>query len=203
MYEPDEEYNWIMFDSAALYIQEQLGVSQAEAQAKLRRSCADEKIRSMRAPVDPNWEPSLGVIRPIRYVYDPLEKPRAEPEDKWFSTQSADWQRISAREWRDREVDYDADNGKIDVMINEADFWHWFDQQPANREAKTKSSSNRPRDVVKQAINALWPGGIPKELMNKTVVKLVCDKLAKDCKQKGLPLLVVSGDTILRAAGRK
>ena len=58
-------------------------------------------------------------------------------------------------------------------------------------------------DVVKQAINALWPDKVPKELVNKTVVKLVRDKLGKDCEQKGLPTLAVSDDTILRAAGRK
>jgi hypothetical protein len=202
MYEQDLDA-WLSFYGGALYIQERLGVSQAEAQATLRRACADEKIRSMKAPRDPTYDPSL---RHPQHPHDPLEKPPDDPKDNVFGTAYGpvvDWERISAREWRDREVDYDADDGQIDVVINGYDFSHWLDQQPANREATTKPAGKHPRDVVKHAINELWPDEVPKELVNKAVVKLVRDKLAKDCEKKGLPLLPVSDDTILRAAGRK
>jgi hypothetical protein len=47
------------------------------------------------------------------------------------------------------------------------------------------------------AINKLWSGGIPSNVLNKEIEKAVGDWL----KQRGLA--EVSRETILRAAGRK
>jgi hypothetical protein len=123
------EPGWLTFYTAARTIEQRLGGSQAEAQAKLRRACADEKIRSMKAPYE---EPGQ---LPIEY-----------------------WKRVAPGEWRKREVDYDgpdADGCAIEVMINETDFQHWLGKDAVGNKPK----SRLPRDVAKQAISELYPKG--------------------------------------------
>jgi len=155
------EPEWLTFNRAALEIQKQHGGSQADAQARLRHACADEKIRSMKAPYDPNE-------LPLEY-----------------------WTRVAPNEWRDRQVDYDgpsADACDIEIMINGDDFRHWLGEPTPICKSPSK------RDLAEQAINGIWPNGIPPDLLNKEIEKQVGERLKPR---------IISKDTILRAAGRK
>jgi hypothetical protein len=66
-----------------------------------------------------------------------------------------------------------------------------------------KPSRKRPvrkqylRDAAKEAIAAVYPGGVPAN----EPPNLICEKVAKRMKESGFKS--VSNDTILRAAGRK
>jgi hypothetical protein len=99
------EPGWITFYAGAREIGQRLGVNQAEAQAKLRRACADQQIRSMKAPYE-----DLGQL-PFEF-----------------------WTRVAPSEWGEREVDDydgpDADGCPIEVMINETEFRDWLNKQP-------------------------------------------------------------------------
>ena len=175
------EPGWLTFYTAAREVEQRLGGSQADAQARLRRACADEKIRSMKAPYDD------GLQLPIKL-----------------------WKRVAFSEWRTREVDYDgpdADGCAIEVMLRDNDFRHWLDQQPQGtvlRAAPTSRKVHSPkRDFVQQAINHLWSGRVPPLIPNNQIEKQVTDWIADHCKQEKLRKPDISGDTILRAAGRK
>jgi hypothetical protein len=122
-----DEPGWFTFYTAAREIEQRLGGSQSEAQAKLRGACAHQKIRSMKAPYD-------------------------EPGQLPFEF----WTRIAPSEWHEREVEYDGPDAcgcEIEVMINEADFRHWLKQEPT----KQRQSPTTKRDIALQAINAIWP----------------------------------------------
>ena len=100
MSEPD----WKDFYIATAEIAKRLDVSKADAQASLRRACADQHIRSMKAPLDPD---------------DPL------PIEFWT--------RVAPNDWHERQVDYDgpdADGCKVLVMLNVDDFERWRDSLP-------------------------------------------------------------------------
>jgi hypothetical protein len=163
MHEP----GWLTFYTAAREIEQRFGGSQAEAQAKLREACADQWIRSIKAPIEEQGR------LPIEF-----------------------WTRVAPSEWREREVDYDgpdADGCEIEAMINESDFRYWLD----GRQGPAANRPTHKRDLAQQAINALWPNGIPKSLLNKQIEKQVGNWL----KEQGFP--PISRDTILRAAGFK
>ena len=99
MYEP----GWITFHTAASKIKRRLGVNKAEAEARLRGACANEHMRSMKAPLDPD-------VMPVEF-----------------------WNRVAPNEWRDRQVDYDgpdADGCEIVVMVNEEEFRDWLNNEP-------------------------------------------------------------------------
>jgi hypothetical protein len=167
---------WLNFHLAAEEIAQRCDVSVGVAQRMLREACAQGDIRSQREPYSRKGQEIEG---------------EGPPE------------LIKPSEWLRDQVDLttDADGCEYFVDVNEDDFRYWLDRQTTNT---TDNKSTRPRrDHVSRIITELWPGEIPKELVNKAVVKLVRDKLAKDCEQKNLPLLAVSDDTILRAAGRK
>jgi hypothetical protein len=136
---------WFTFYTAAREIKHRLGGSEAVAQARLRRACADEKIRSMKAPYDD------GNQLPIEF-----------------------WTRIAPSEWLERQVDYDgpdADGSAIEVMISEADFQSWLgDAVPLStqRTAYLRASA-------KQAISELWPDGVPDCLPSTDLYQKVGD----------------------------
>ena len=106
-----DEPGWLTFYTAALEIEQRFGGSQAEAQAKLRQACADQKIRSMKAP------------------YDDAQLP--------FEF----WTWIAPSEWHSRQVDYDGldrDSCKTEVMIHETDFRYWLGEPPPQTSAPSK-----------------------------------------------------------------
>jgi hypothetical protein len=89
--------------------------------------------------------------------------------------------------------DYAADGWM--VLVNEDDFRHWLNSEP--QPCPRSITRRRKRSAAEQAIEALWPKGIPDGVANKEVVKQVSDWLKKE------GLTVPHPDTILRAAGRK
>jgi hypothetical protein len=164
------EPGWISFYEAAHVLREQ-GMGWAEACKLLRAACRDELLTTM---VAPNDEP-VGAL-PIEF-----------------------WKRVAPSEWRQRDVDHDgpdADGCPLVVMLNEDDFNRWR-SKAAEPAEPAKPRSSRKRDLARQAIEALWPDGVPQELINDRIE----DAVVKRLKAKGLP--EISRDTILRAAGRK
>jgi hypothetical protein len=172
-----DELPWLSLYAAALEVEQRFGVSQAVARKKLRRACADEHIKSMKAPRD---EPSMKARRDEPTIRLPFEY----------------WEPVAPSEWREREVDYDgpdADGCKIEVMIYEPDFRFWIkgDISKSNRRAPRK------RDLVERALNAIWPdGNIPESILNKEIERKVGELLKREGRD-------ISRETILRAAGRK
>jgi hypothetical protein len=163
------EQEWISFYEAAHELTKRFDCGWAEAKVILRQACRDAKIDTMKAPLDPDRMPS------------PF------------------WTKITHREWRDREVDEDgpdADGCKIEVMVRDDDFRRWLNRQETAKQAP-KDGTRRLRQSAKQAINALWPGGIPGGVSNGEINQKVSAHL------KAHHLSKMSRDTILRAAGRK
>ncbi|WP_166299573.1 hypothetical protein [Bradyrhizobium sp. 2S1] len=81
-------------------------------------------------------------------------------------------------------------------MLNEDDFKRWLSGE-VKPERRPKSIRLTKRNTSREAIEFLWPAGIPDGLANQDIVKRVSDRL----KEEGLT--VPSPDTILRAAERK
>jgi hypothetical protein len=107
-----DEPGWLTFYTAARQVEQRRAVSQAGAQAMLRQACRDEKMRSMKAPYE------------------------GEQDQLPFEL----WTRLAPRDWRERDVDYDgpdADGCWTIVMINEADFLRWLDQEAAANPEKS------------------------------------------------------------------
>jgi hypothetical protein len=96
---------------------------------------------------------------------------------------------IGLSEWGRDMPDY------IHPAVSSEDFRYWLNKQAPPPAPEPRSSQKR--DQARQAVDALWPQGIPTELLNKQIEKEIGEWL----KAKGLP--EVSRDTILRAAGRK
>ena len=89
----------------------------------------------------------------------------------------------------------DSDGCKYFVDVSKTDLLAWLG---SNRKAvgkKAKPAGKRPRDVAIQAIDELYPKGIPDTLVNGEVVKQV----GKWLDQHNVPS--ISRETILRAAG--
>jgi hypothetical protein len=124
-----DEPGWLTFYTAAREIEQRFGGSQAEAQAKLRQACADQKIRSRKAPIEKQGR------LPFEF-----------------------WTRVAPREWREREVDYDgpdADGCAIEVMINESDFRHWLlGQQSPEDNRITSSLSDLTSAAIRDALES-------------------------------------------------
>lgn len=99
MFEP----GWISFHAASAVIRNHFGGSQADAEATLRRAGAAERIRSMKAPCDPE-------ILPMEF-----------------------WTPLAPNDWRERQPDHDGpdtDGCQVIVMVNEDDFRHWLNAEP-------------------------------------------------------------------------
>jgi hypothetical protein len=169
------EPGWISFYTAAAEIERRFGGTYGYAQHRLRAAAAEGHLRAMKAPFEEtSWRskhpPTISIL----------------PFEKWDHMLAAEW-----AEWRG------ADD--VIVMINEDDFRHWLDREPELQIAKPRTIKQRKRkqDIAKQAIDALWPDGIPDAIVNKEVIQKVGNWL----KANGASAL--SPDTILRAAGRK
>jgi hypothetical protein len=80
------------------------------------------------------------------------------------------------------------------------------DQPPSEPQLEQpKARTQAKRDRVRMAVEALWPAGVPAAavLANSRLCKTVGDWLKADCKKQGLPVTIISDDTILRAVDRK
>jgi hypothetical protein len=87
------------------------------------------------------------------------------------------------------------------IAFNAEDLHYWLSAAPSTEEAPSTKKRARPqRERAKDAIDALWPNGVPpqSELRNASLLKRVNDHL----KKNGHPE-PISNDSILRAAGRK
>jgi hypothetical protein len=94
------------------------------------------------------------------------------------------------------------------------DFLDWLDRhEPRSAPAsptptatpQRRQAASPVRDRAKQAIDALWPTGVPPVtvLRNGPLCAKVCNWIKSDCDKRGEPYVAPSNDTILRAAGRK
>jgi hypothetical protein len=172
---------WFFFHEAVRRLQELFGDSRGAAQVRLRQALGNGTVRSMKAPTDEDASEMHGA-------------PCVAGEKYWGP--------IAPREWREREVDYDPPSaftteapGPYDgfrIVVAIGDFNYAFEG-----EASPEPKGTRKADLVRQAIEAVWPDGVPKDLLNKQIEREVGDWL----KQQGNP--PISRDTILRAAGRK
>jgi hypothetical protein len=164
------ERDWLSFYIATNEVEQRLGVSGGVARRMLRDACASGDVRSQRQPYNPATGIDEGPPEPVK------------PSD-----------------WSRGEVDLvrEADGCKYSVDVDEADFQYWLNGATKNNAQKVTNRGSPKRRWAEQAINKLWPGGIPSNLLNKEIEKAVGDWL----KQQGLAQ--VSRETILRAAGRK
>jgi hypothetical protein len=157
----------LAFLFGAQQIERRLGMTPGAAQTKLRELCASGEVRS--------WSEPYTIIN---------GKPQGEGPSK----------RIEPSKWRQREIDLmtDSDGCYYFVSISKTDLLGWLDKKAVG---KPKPVGKRPRDVAKQAVNELWPNGIPDTLTNTSLVKQVGDWLKQHNVRD------ISRDTILRAAG--
>jgi hypothetical protein len=67
------------------------------------------------------------------------------------------------------------------------------------------SGGRKPLNVgwAKKAITALWNGHPPAELSHKDLIRRVDEWIFAECKRQNVQPPEISGDTILRSAGRK
>ena len=162
--------DWLCFNIAANEIEQRVGVSGGVAMRMLRQACASGDVRSQRQP----YSPATGIDE-------------GPPE------------RIRPSDWTKREVDLecDVDGCKYFVDVDEDDFRYWLNSAIKSNAQKVTNRGSPKRRLAALAINKLWPGCIPSNLLNKQIVKAVGEWL------KQQDLAQVSPDTILRAAGRK
>jgi hypothetical protein len=168
--------DWLNFHYAVMEIKAKLGVSIGKAQSILRQLCGSGEVRSQKQP----------------YTTTVLDEFQGGGPP----------QKIEPCEWREREIDLmtDDDGCRYIVDVRKGDFGYWLDQQ---KPAKPKTKATPKLDLAKLAIQALWPHGIPKELMHKQIEAPMADWITVHCKRNNLPRPNISRDTLLRAAGRK
>ena len=152
-------------------IKRSLRMSPGGAQAKLRELCASGSVRSQKEPYSFVSRQPEGEGPPV--VIEPSE-------------------------WRQREIDLmtDSDDCKYWVGVSKTDLEHWLNSATKSNTQRVTNRSPK-RRLAEQAINKLWSGSVPSNVLNKEIQKAVGDWL----KQRGLAQ--VSRETILRAAGRK
>jgi len=164
------ERPWLNFYFAANEIEQRLGVSGGMAMRMLRDACVSGDVRSQRQPFNPATGIDEGPPEPIK------------PSD-WTNTQL--------------DLECDADGCRYFVDVDEDDFRYWLNSATKNNAQKVTNRGSSKRRLAEAAINKLWSGGIPSNVLNKEIEKAVGDWL----KQEGLAH--ISSDTILRAARRK
>jgi hypothetical protein len=153
------EPGWLSLYEAAHEIVQQFGVSRAEAEAQLRQGCADQKLRSMKAPIDD------GNCLPFEF-----------------------WTRVAPSEWREREVDYDgpdADGCEVAVMINEADFRYWLPLGNIQGNAQQKTQVRGKVPVIMGYLREMFPEAVP-EAAHCPRKKLKAELIEKDKKLTSL-----------------
>jgi hypothetical protein len=168
---------WIDFHFAVGEARKRLGLSRGAAEKKLQDACASREIRTWKEP----------------YSLTARGEPQGEGPPVF----------VPAAEWRATEVDQatDEDGCHYWVRISKEDFEFWLDQQPKPRPKPAWSQPKRA--LALQAIDILWPDGIPNTVPNKQLEKQVGERIAEDCKRRNLRMPEISRDTILRAARRK
>ena len=145
-----DEPGWLSFYQAALEVEQGFGISNAVARKRIRQACAEQLITSMKAPYDGGYDE--GHQLPFEY-----------------------WSPVAPSEWRQREVDYDGpdkDGCETVVMLREADYRHWLNGATKNNAQRASRGSTK-RKIAEQAINKLWSGGIPSNVLNKEIEKAV------------------------------
>ena len=88
----------------------------------------------------------------------------------------------------------DSDGCSYFVSVSKIDFQKWLRAKQSR-----KAVPSRKLDLAKQAVNALWPNGIPESVLNKQIETEVSNYIKTNYK----PNVEISRDTILRAANRK
>jgi hypothetical protein len=159
---------WAYFSLGAELIRNMLGMSLGFAETKLRELCASGNIRSMK--------------------YDDYDDTDDEnpPEPEI----------IKPSEWVHNQIDLSLP-WHVTLTVNIEDLEYWLKDRVAVKPEPTEPRTSHKRDQARQAVEALWPNGVPNELVNKQIEQ----KVAEWLKAKGLP--EISRDTILRSAGRK
>jgi hypothetical protein len=129
-----------------------------------------------------------GDVRAIQYEFDEVNERNGEPYH------------VRPSAWLKGEIDLQ--EGRR-VEVSEYDVRHWLDKQkPTEEPARAEGRTSKKRELACQAIEALWPEGIP-EIPNGEIEKQVGNWITSYCKQNNTRRLEISPDTILRAAGRK
>ena len=164
------ERDWLNFYFAANEIEQRLGVSGGMAMRMLRQACASGDVRSRRQPCNPATGIDEGPHEPVK---------------------PSDWTRGEV------DLEFDAHGCGYFVDVDEADFRYWLNSATKNNAQKVTNRGSSKRRLAEAAINKLWSGGIPSNVLNKEIEKAVGEWL----KQEGLAH--ISSDTILRAARRK
>lgn len=98
-----------------------------------------------------------------------------------------------------------------EIVFPEAALLSWLSRNRRRAAVVSKKKAETPvkksadkLDRAKEAINALYPRGVPlpANLPNKLLCREVSNWLRKDCEKHQLPHFQISDRTILRAAGR-
>lgn len=193
------EEAWWTFHAAARLIYHMIKTSRGVAERSLRELCAKGDIRSIR------YEDV--------YVDLGMEELGEEPE------------LIRPSEWLGTELDLEKYPHVVAVSVSDLLIWIggqpnkrptgdremtageylvWKQQQkPESQDPPIKERMSRKRALVDKAINALWQGRVPDSVSNPVLVHGVGNWLTDYCKRENAPKPEISGDTILRAAGRK
>jgi hypothetical protein len=180
---------WFFFYTAAGVIEDRLGVPGGVAQRKLREACASGDIRSKWLVPSGSGEWRYETVKPSEWAKDQMDLEWLRRDDV------VDTLKEEADPLDELEPDPDNLPGPAGIYVNGDDFRYWLDKLKPPAEPAARSPHKR--DFARQAVDVLWPDGVPEELINKQIEKQVGDWL----KAKGLP--EISRDTILRAAGRK
>ena len=191
---------WFPFYIATQVIDLQLDVSLGVAERTLRELCGKGDVRSIRSDD----------------IY-------TDPDTAEFSEEP---EFIRPSEWLGKELDLEAKYPHV-IAVSQDDVLYWIDKQPNKRQQRRRNVTlaefvalmngrqqkpeppiikgrvSRKRALVDKAINALWQGGVPGTVSNSILVHHVGNWLTDHCKRENSPKPEISGDTILRAAGRK
>jgi hypothetical protein len=179
-----DNQDWYTFGRAAKKVMERLGCTFDDASRRLREACGDDRIHSMKAPIE--W---IEGIDPDDYYFEDFEH--------WVVIPAIDWQKRNVL--HDLNV-FDSDSGDpVKIMLNRLHLDDWLNGQPAHDKPNNprRPPISRKLGAAKEAIGAIWPDGILGGVVNDDVVRQVTAWM----KARGLS--TVSRDTILRAAGRK
>jgi hypothetical protein len=104
---------------------------------------------------------------------------------------------IDPGEWAKEALDL-----RCQVDVSMWDLAYSLDDPVEGDNAETDGRSSKKRELASQAIEALWPDGIP-EIPNGEIEKQVGNWITSYCKQNNTSRLEISRETILRAARRK
>jgi hypothetical protein len=182
---------WLSFQWAATEIKRRHNLSLGIAQKTLRQLCADGDIRSLR------YQPSTDHVGGVGGFIVPDE--------------NAVVGLIKPSEWRRDEVDFETDDDWAtgrSVEVSLGDLQYWLDAQakdagkPAEKIETTKKTLTLKQTEIARAVAKAFPEGI-EGLSNTQVARRVGDEIAASRKEKNLPKLDISDDTILREVGRR